>query len=100
MSWSQSQLQMLRAMGHQPMLLAGSAQASAVATPDIRLHSQAPASAKPPQAGEFLNLLSAIRLAAGSQDVSGLVTDLARLRRDPAMKRALWPALRALRRNH
>jgi len=32
--------------------------------------------------------------------VSALVLDLDKLRREPALKRALWPRLRALRKGH
>lgn len=44
-------------------------------------------------------LLEALRHAAGGRDVADLVADLERLRREPALKRALWPRLRALRRH-
>jgi hypothetical protein len=43
-------------------------------------------------------LHSALRRAAGGADLASLSVDLARLRREPALKRALWPRLRALRR--
>ena len=44
-------------------------------------------------------LLEALRRAAGGRDVADLVADIERLRREPALKRALWPRLRALRRH-
>jgi uncharacterized membrane protein YccC len=44
-------------------------------------------------------LLEALRRAAGGRDIGELVADLERLRREPALKRALWPRLRALRRH-
>ena len=51
-------------------------------------------------AASFPELERALRRAAGDRDVSELVIDLARLRREPALKRAIWPTLRALRRSH
>jgi hypothetical protein len=43
-------------------------------------------------------LLAALSRAAGGRDLGALALDLERLRREPALKRALWPRLRALRR--
>ena len=84
MSWSAEQLRILRAMGHEPMLLAPVAGAP-VAAPTVSV------------AGA---LAAAIARAAGGRDVSALALDLDKLRREPALKRALWPRLRALRRDH
>lgn len=42
-------------------------------------------------------LLAALRRAAGNADVTNVLPDLDALRRDPLLKRALWPKLRALR---
>jgi hypothetical protein len=59
-----------------------------------------PEPAAPPRASaaSVAAFAAALRRAAGGGDVSALVDDLDRLRRDPAAKRALWPRLRALRR--
>lgn len=59
-----------------------------------------PDAAAPPRAGaaSAAAFAAALRRAAGGGDVSALVDDLERLRRDPAAKRALWPRLRAMRR--
>jgi hypothetical protein len=59
-----------------------------------------PAPASPPRASaaSAAAFAAALRRAAGGTDISTLVDDLDRLRRDPAAKRALWPRLRALRR--
>ena len=44
-------------------------------------------------------LLRALRRAAGDRDLAGLaLPPWERLRADPALKRALWPRLRAFRR--
>jgi hypothetical protein len=45
-------------------------------------------------------LLAAIARAAGGRDLAALALDLEGLRRQPALKRALWPQLRRLRRGH
>jgi hypothetical protein len=45
-------------------------------------------------------LAAALARAAGGRDLSALALDLERLRLEPALKRALWPRLRALRREH
>lgn len=78
MSWSAEQLRMLRAMGHEPMLLA------------------------PPTGGapSVAVLAAAIARAADGRDLSALALDLDKLRCEPALKRALWPRLRALRKQH
>jgi hypothetical protein len=44
--------------------------------------------------------MEALRRAAGGADVAALAGDLEKLRQQPALKRALWPRLRALRRSH
>jgi hypothetical protein len=44
-------------------------------------------------------LRQALRRAAGDRDIDGLVEDIERLRREPALKRALWSRLRTLRRS-
>ncbi len=119
MSWSAEQHRLLAAMGLQPMRERGSepeqvvrvqvqetVQAFAVSAPSTRSSAprafpgDAPArnNARPP-AGKPAALLDALRRAAGGCDISDLVADLERLRREPALKRALWPRLRALRRH-
>ena len=116
MIWTQAQREMLVAMGYQPMLhgrleavveAAPAPGATAAATrgashaPRAFPQSAAEASAASAQAGVATAALeAALRRAAGGVDVSALVQDLARLRREPALKRALWPSLRALRRRH
>jgi hypothetical protein len=45
-------------------------------------------------------LAAALARAAGGRDLAALALDLDGLRRDPALKRALWPTLRAMRRGH
>ena len=109
MSWSASQLRMLRAMGHEPMAwqdplaaartpaIQGAATSASVPPPGL---AATPFTAATSGAPKFAALLQALRRAAGDRDVSTLAPDLERLRCDPALKRALWPALRALRRSH
>ena len=104
MSWTGEQLRLLRALGHEPMRLATAAdfQAAPVAAASSR---GAGAPAPPPRpkdapANDGALLLSAIARAAGGRDLAALALDLERLRREPALKRALWPRLRALRREH
>ena len=83
MSWSAEQLRMLRAMGHEPMLLAlAGAPAPTNDAPGVSV------------------LAAAIARAANGRDLSALALDLEKLRREPALKRALWPRLRALRKQH
>ena len=89
MSWSNEQLRLLRALGHEPMRLATAA--------DVPEPQSRPKAAATRDAGQ---LLAAIARAAGGRDLSALALDLERLRREPALKRALWPRLRALRREH
>ena len=117
MSWSAQQCRLLDALGYECLepgrpTAAGVAQApaSSAAAPVPR---SAPASgartapAFPPRAapqpaasGSTVRLMEAVRRAANGADPSALVDDPERLRRDPALKRALWPRLRALRRSH
>lgn len=78
MNWSAEQQRLLGEMGYELMV-----RASVVAN-----------------ATNFPALQQALRRAAGDRDVSGLIDDLERLRREPALKRELWPKLRALRRSH
>ena len=84
MSWSPGQQAMLSAMGY-------------------TLYRQAPAPAAPPvvvarPAGVPERLWDALVRAAGGHDPSPLLPPVEQLRAGAAAKRALWPALRALRR--
>lgn len=115
MNWSAEQQRLLQAMGYELMAhgtqwpaaapIAAAAPASARREP-TRGHGPAapaaPGSSDRPTPGgaPTARLLEALRRAAGGGDVSGLVDDLDRLRREPALKRALWPRLRTLRRSH
>ena len=90
MNWSAGQLRMLRELGHEPMLLASRAPAPA---PEVARDEPSR-----PGAAAAEQLAGAIARAAGGRDLSALALDLERLRREPALKRALWPRLRALRR--
>ncbi len=117
MSWSAEQHRLLAAMGLQPMRERGvepevvarvqeTVETFTNAAPSARsgaarvFPGDAPArSSTRPSAGKPAALLDALRRAAGGGDISGLVADLERLRQEPALKRALWPRLRALRRH-
>ena len=101
MNWNAEQLRMLRAMGHEVLVLVGAADALPVgAMTGGGAASSEPLVRAPVETASFAALQQALRRAAGDRDVSGLVGDLERLRRDPLLKRALWPQLRALRRSH
>ena len=95
MSWSAEQLRWLRALGHEPLLLApaGAAVGAAFGRDQPAAESQSRPKAAPTNA-----LAAALARAAGGRDLAGLDIDFDRLRREPALKRALWPRLRALRR--
>lgn len=111
MNWNAEQLRMLRAMGHEVLVRAGTADAllvdamtgagagAAPSGPSARSTIESPVRATADTAS-FAALHQALRRAAGDRDVSGLMVDLERLRRDPLLKRALWPQLRTLRRSH
>jgi hypothetical protein len=99
MSWSAEQLRLLRAMGHEPMLLVGAAfgrDAGAAVSRDEDA-SQGASRPKAAPTDSVAVLHAAIVRAAGGRDLAALALDLERLRREPALKRALWPRLRALR---
>lgn len=90
-AWSPEQRRLLGAMGYTLMERPGPREAtpaSVVAMPTM-------ASA----AGTFDRLRDALLRASAGKDISGLIGDIDSLRRDPKQKRALWPQLRALRRN-
>jgi hypothetical protein len=103
MSWSVAQQAMLEAMGLQVMVRAPS---DAPLAPRDRLRHAAvpPAPSRSPSPGpasvDHAELARALARAAGGGDLAGLIEDLDRLRREPALKRALWPRLRTLRRSH
>lgn len=99
MNWSAEQLRMLDAMGFEVMVRANVGVSVEAVTQPIASASQ-PMPGMPVNAADFAVLLQALRRAAGDRDVSALIDDIARLRREPLLKRALWPQLRALRRSH
>ena len=102
MTWSAQQREWLDALGYEVLVpgrpeappVVAPAGAAAVDPAPPRAGSAAPATSAPSS-----KLLEALRRAAGGADPTPLVDDLARLRNDPALKRALWPRLRALRRS-
>lgn len=105
MNWSAEQQRLLRALGHDLMVHgmgvgAASVGAALAATPfqETIAAKAAPTVGAPGQ--DHHKLADAIRRAAGGSDVSALIADIGRLRSEPALKRALWPRLRALRRSH
>jgi hypothetical protein len=101
-NWSAEQLRILRAMGHEPMRLApaGSPVGAAVSRDSTpRVEEQSRLAAAPAGSGTGALAAAIVRAAAG-RDVSALALDLDQLRREPGLKRALWPRLRALRREH
>jgi hypothetical protein len=97
-SWSAEQLRLLRAMGHEPMRLASVGAAFGRDEPAPRVEESRPKAA--PALANTGVLAAAIVRAANGRDVSPLALDLDKLRREPALKRALWPTLRAMRRGH
>lgn len=98
MNWSPEQQRLLGAMGYELMVRA----APAAAGGESQARATAPRTAlqAAPATEGLAALRRAVRLAAGERDLEGLVPDYDRLRREPALKRALWPRLRALRRSH
>jgi hypothetical protein len=95
-SWSAQQLRWLHALGHEPMLLASSLRVGAAfGREEPRLAGESRPKAAPTGA-----LAAALARAAGGRDLAALALDLDGLRREPALKRALWPTLRAMRRGH
>ena len=102
MSWNSEQLRLLRALGHEPMQLATVFGGTpAVVGAAVSRDSQQPSRlTAAPTMQSTDALASAIARAAGGRDLAGLALDFERLRREPALKRALWPRLRALRRQH
>jgi hypothetical protein len=96
MNWSAEQLRLLRALGHEPMRLAP------VGAAVCRDESSTIVVSRPKAAptSDVAILAAAIARAANGRDLSALALDLDKLRREPALKRALWPRLRALRKQH
>ncbi|MFY2763647.1 hypothetical protein [Arenimonas sp. MALMAid1274] len=113
MSWSPQQQAMLGAMGYTLYRTAGpgaafvagpAPEATDVAAAEHRAAGAAtsvaaPRTAGPGVAGAHDRLMQALVRAAGGRDPGQLpLPPLDQLRSDAAAKRALWPALRALRR--
>ena len=99
MSWSAEQLRWLRALGHEPLQQApAGAAVGAVVGAAFGRDQAAAENQSRPQAAPTNALAAALARAAGGRDLAGLDIDFDRLRREPALKRALWPRLRALRR--
>lgn len=102
MNWSAEQQRLLSAMGYVLFARPGT-----MAVRKSTVHAVAPMLTEngvlSPVTGSagpgHDQLLGALRRAAGGRDVAGLIPDIVALRRDPMLKRALWPALRALRRH-
>lgn len=89
MSWSPQQQTLLAAMGYTLYRQAGAAPAMPVPQ----------ASAPAPRGAHGDRLMQALVRAAGGRDPAALpLPPLEQLRASAAAKRALWPALRALRR--
>ena len=109
MNWSAEQQRLLQALGHDLMVhgtqwpvvgaaVVGAAvvgAASAAMSPARSIAAEAA-----PTRADASRLQEALRRAAGGNDISALVDDIEELRNQPALKRALWPRLRALRRSH
>jgi hypothetical protein len=98
MNWSAEQQRLLGAMGYELLIRV---------TPGQLADSRATtAAAEAPNEGDagsnaanFPELRRALRRAAGDRDITGLLDDIERLRREPALKRALWMKLKTLRRS-
>ena len=114
MSWSVEQQRLLHALGHD-LMVHGRVWPAPAAMPAAVREREPAARAMPvlaksaPQVSASTlvsatapsaRLLEALRRAAGGADVAALVGDLNKLRTEPALKRALWPRLRTLRRSH
>ena len=103
MSWSDSQLRILRALGHEPFVRApvGAPVGAALGRDEVRAEvGSRPTAAPTVASADTAALLAAIARAAGGRELGALALDLETLRRNPALKRALWPQLRRLRREH
>lgn len=123
MNWSVEQRRLLQGLGHDlmahgriwptpapiavPERAVASARAAAPARASAAASNRAPLAVREREAPAHATapvstarLMEALRRAAGGADVAALAGDLEKLRREPALKRALWPRLRALRRSH
>ena len=99
MSWGAEQLRILRELGHEPMLLASRApEPAVVGAASSRESLGVREEQSRPKAAPTEALAAAIARAAAGRDLAALALDFERLRREPSLKRALWPRLRALRR--
>ena len=98
MSWSDAQLRILRALGHEPFVRVPVG--AAVSRDQIAPQAPSRLTAAPTIQSDTALLLAAIARAAGGRDLASLALDLEGIRREPALKRALWPQLRRLRRGH
>lgn len=100
MNWSAEQQRLLGAMGYQLLVRVAPGETTVARDGAVAAELALPTAADPHSAGEnFPALRQALRRAAGNRDIEGLVEDLGRLRREPALKRALWARLRVLRRS-
>jgi hypothetical protein len=98
MSWTAEQQRLLGALGYTlyrrgAPVVAPAAPASASAMPSESAAARA-------ASGTVDTLFAALQRAAAGRDITALAVDIDALRRNPTRKRALWPALRALRRAH
>jgi len=117
MNWSAEQQRLLQALGHDLMVHGTQwppRNVAPAANPASPMAASADRAPKPfPKAGmaesavagpvapnSTQRLREALRRAAGGNDIGALVDDIDKLRNQPALKRALWPRLRALRRSH
>jgi len=87
-AWSAEQRRLLAALGV-PLMVRAATPAPGVAEEETGHGLDDPA---------FAALRTALERAAGGRNLAQLVLDLRRVRASGAAKRALWPALRALRR--
>jgi len=93
-NWSPQQQAMLSAMGYTLYRQAG-AETPPVGVSDATI----PAPSTSPRPRTQDRLMQALVRAAGGRDPAALpLPPLEQLRADPSAKRALWPSLRALRR--
>lgn len=99
MNWSAEQRRLLDALGYEVLAHGRAAPAPPQRAESAGRPAPAPAAPSPRSGGDIpARLLEALRRAANGADPGALVDDLDALRRDPLLKRALWPRLRALRR--
>lgn len=99
--WSPQQREWLQALGHDVLVLAGTATAPENAAAAVQAARPAPPAYSPAACARTdAALLRAVLRAAGRRDVGELAAWLpnpATLRGNAAAKRALWPRLRTLR---